>query len=418
MSQNIIIYKLGSKLYDLDMLGNKINVDEDKTNEFLDSRYIEKVFPQKERVKEMLMSGKRLTFYFGIDPTGPDIHLGNSTNLLLAKKLIGLGHKIIFLIGDFTARIGDPTGKESTRKSLSDTEIKKNTETYLKQVHKILPKKSFDLRYNSKWLRKMSFEDVIKLASHVTIQQMIARNMFQERIRQEKPIYEHEFLYPLAQGYDSVAMNVDGEIGGNDQTFNMLVGRDLVKSLLNKEKIVIATKLLEDPVTGKKIMNKSEGHYVSLNDSPQDIFGKIMAMADSMVIPLYAFATEVSDGKISEMKVRLEKGENPKSVKQELAFELVRMYHGEKEAEKARDEWERIFSKRELPEKIEEVPGDGVKLVDFITEHALAVSSSEAKRLLDQGAVSVNGEVLQEWGHTLNKGDIVRVGPRKFLKVF
>jgi len=397
------------------MFGNKVITDTHKIDELF-GRYVQAVFPSKERAKEILASGKKLRFYLGIDPTGPDIHLGHSTNFFVLKKLIELGHEVVLLIGDFTALIGDPTGKDTARRALSSEEINKNMRSYLKQALHILPKGKFELKYNSEWLEKLTFKDVIKLSSHFTQQQMIIRDMFQERLKADQPIYLNEFLYPLAQGYDSVAMQVDGEIGGNDQTFNMLVGRTLSKQLLDKDKIVITTWLLEDPITKKKIMNKSEGKYISLNDKAGDMYGKVMAINDSAVIPLFMHATEVLsssiDGEIHELSKT-----QPMKAKKQLAFELVKLHHGEKEAQKAKEEWENVFSKKELPENIQEVPGDGMKIVDFITEHALAPSSSEAKRLLDQGAVSINDEVVKEWSHILKKGDVVRVGPRKFLKV-
>ncbi len=397
------------------MFGNKVITDTHKIDELF-GRYVQAVFPSKERAKEILASGKKLRFYLGIDPTGPDIHLGHSTNFFVLKKLIELGHEVVLLIGDFTALIGDPTGKDTARRALSSEEINKNMRSYLKQALHILPKGKFELKYNSEWLEKLTFKDVIKLSSHFTQQQMIIRDMFQERLKADQPIYLNEFLYPLAQGYDSVAMQVDGEIGGNDLTFNMLVGRTLSKQLLDKDKIVITTWLLEDPITKKKIMNKSEGKYISLNDKAGDMYGKVMAINDSAVIPLFMHATEVLsssiDGEIHELSKT-----QPMKAKKQLAFELVKLHHGEKEAQKAKEEWENVFSKKELPENIQEVPGDGMKIVDFITEHALAPSSSEAKRLLDQGAVSINDEVVKEWSHILKKGDVVRVGPRKFLKV-
>ena len=200
----------------------------------------------------MMISGKQLVFYLGIDPTGPDIHLGHTTNLFVLKKLWGLGHKIILLIGDFTATIGDPTDKEAARRPLTEKEIKENMKTYLDQIHKILPKRSFETRYNSKWYKKMPVKEWLRITSLFTQQQMVSRDMFQERIKKDRPISLQEFVYPVLQGYDSVVMDVDGEIGGNDQMFNMLIGRDLLRKLKSREKIVIATKLLEDPATGKK----------------------------------------------------------------------------------------------------------------------------------------------------------------------
>ncbi len=397
------------------MFGTKVNTDENKVNELF-GRYVQAVFPSEEKAKEILRSGKKLKFYLGIDPTGPDIHLGHSTNFFVLKKLIDLGHEVILLIGDFTALIGDPTGKDSVRRALSQEEINKNMESYLKQALHILPKGKFELKHNSEWLRKLTFKDVIKLSGHFTHQQMIIRDMFQERIKADRPIYLNEFLYPLAQGYDSVAMDVDGEVGGNDQTFNMLVGRTLSKQLLNKDKIVITTWLLEDPVTKKKIMNKSEGQYISLNDEAKDMYGKVMAINDSAVMPLFTYATEVKLDLI-EGEIYEQFKQEPMEAKKRLAFELVKLHHGEKEAEKAADEWEKVFSRGELPTDIEEVLGEGMSLKDFITKNSMAISASEGKRFIDQGAVTVNGEHVKEWGYTLKSGDIVRVGPRKFLKV-
>src|SRR5258708_2341707 len=240
------------------MFGKDIKSTESEVNGFFDSvsRYIDTVLPSLEEAKKMFMSGQKLSFYLGIDPTGPDIHLGHSTNFFLLKKLIEMGHGVVLLIGDFTAQIGDPTGKSATRKALSREEVEINMASYLEQAVKILPRGKFKVRHNSEWHRNMTFQKVIEIASYFTVQQMIVRDMFQERIKKEEPIHLQEFLYPLVQGYDSVALETDAEIGGTDQTFNMLAGRTLEKKILGKEKLVITTKLLEDTLTKKKIMNK------------------------------------------------------------------------------------------------------------------------------------------------------------------
>lgn len=401
------------------MFGKSVDTNPKKIDEIF-GRYVQAVFPSTERVKQILSSGEKLRFYLGIDPTGPDIHLGHSTNFFVLKKLIELGHEVILLIGDFTALIGDPSGKDTARRALSSEEIKTNMETYLQQALHILPKGQFKLKYNSEWLGKLSFTDVIKLSSHFTQQQMIVRDMFQERLKAERPIYLNEFLYPLAQGYDSVAMEVDGEIGGNDQTFNMLVGRTLSKEMLGKDKIVLTTWLLEDPVTKKKIMNKSEGKLISLNDKPADMFGKVMAMNDSAIIPLFEYTTEVSIDKLEEVKTRL-KTENPITLKKELAFELVKLHHGENEAQKAAEEFDQVFSKGELPDDIQGFSGTGKMLLDFLVDNKLAESRSDAKRLFEQGAIRINQEAVNkikgDWNYELRKGDIIQVGPRKFAKV-
>lgn len=395
---------------------SNIETNKEKISEVF-NRYVESVFPSKEKAIEMLMSGKELVFYFGIDPTGPDIHLGHTTNFLVLKKIIDLGHKVIALIGDFTAQTGDPSGKDTTRKSLTEKEIKDNLQTYLKQLYKILPKGSFEVRYNSTWFKRMTLSEFRVLTRQFTVQQMIARDMFQNRIKKQESISLEEFLYPLMQGYDSVAMGVDGEIGGNDQTFNMLVGRDLVKTILNKEKVVIATKLLENPGTGKKLMNKSEGSYISLNDSAQNMFGKVMALPDEAILPLFGLTTEVSDQRLNETKDRLANGENPKILKEELAFELVKMYHGLKDAGLAQEEFEKVFTKKELPKEIKEYKLKSQEgILEIIINSGLVESRSEVKRLINQNAVTINGETVKDWESKVNPGDIINVGPRRFVK--
>ena len=392
------------------MFGTKV-IAEDKKIEDTLTRRIEAIFPSREEAVKKLKEGKKLRVYLGIDPTGPDLHLGHTIPLFFLKQLLELGHKPVLVIGDFTARIGDPTGKDATRKPLTEKEVKDNFKNYLDQLQKILPKGSFEVKYNGSWLSRMSFEDVIELASHATVQQMLARDMFQERIKNEKPIGIHEFLYPLMQGYDSVAMKIDGEVGGNDQTFNMLVGRDLEKKLLNKDKLVFATRLLVDAVSGKK-MSKTEGGLISLSDSPQDMFGKTMkTVPDEMTATVFELCTEKPGQWIEDRKK-----DTPYEFKKELAYELVRMYHGEKEAAKAIDEWDKVFSKGELPSEMETVSGIGQSLTSVIAGIS-RVSHTEAKKLLDQGAVRINDVVIKDWGHELKEGDIIQVGPKTFVKV-
>lgn len=395
------------------MFGSKVETDENKINELL-SRYVDTVFPSKEKAVEILKSGKRMSFYLGIDPTGPDIHLGHSTNFFILKKLVELGHNAILLIGDFTAQIGDPTGKENARKVLTPEEVKQNMRTYLEQAIKILPKGKFKVRYNSEWHRNMTFQRVIELSRHFTVQRMMERDMFQERLKKDEPIFLQEFLYPLVQGYDSVAMKIDGEIGGTDQTFNMLAGRKLVKQILNKEKIIITTKLLEDPVTKKKIMNKSEGRYISMNDSAQDMYGKVMAIPDSSIISLYEYVTEVPIQRVKEAEKRIQS--EPKIVKEEVALAIVTMYHGEKSAIKAQEEWDKVFSKGEIPSEMEEVKGKGI-LMQTTVVAGIIPSNSEFKRLIDQGAIKINNEIVKDWQVKDRPGDIVQIGPRRFVKI-
>lgn len=393
-----------------------IKTDKEEQVKMLFERYTEAVFPSREKALAMILGERPLVFYLGIDPTGPDIHLGNATNLLVLKKLQSWGHRIILLIGDFTAQTGDPSEKEATRRVLTEKKVEENMQTYLDQVHKILKPGSFEVKYNSAWLNKMSLADLRLITRQFTVQQMIIREMFQKRLKEQKPITLEEFLYPLMQGYDSVAMQVDGEVGGTDQTFNMLVGRELVSSLLRKEKIVVTTKLLEDPVTGRKIMNKSEGRYVALNDDPREMFGKVMAIPDHFIVPLYKLTTEAADEKINEAEERLSKKENPKNLKLELAFEIVALYHGPKEAEKAREEFEKVFSKKELPEEMPVFKVTGEMTTLALLGEWLKISKAEAKRLVEQGAVKVGEEVVRDWHYKISAGVVVRVGPHRFLK--
>lgn len=392
------------------------NIGKDKEVAELLSRYISKAYPSSEYVAQQLQSGKKLTFYFGIDPTGPDLHLGHSVGLLVMRKLSLLGHSTIILFGDFTAQIGDPTDKDATRKQLSFKEVKENVRTYKDQLKKVMRGAPFKIARNADWHKKLSFEDVIKLASNISVQQLITRDMFQKRLQEGKSIGLHEFLYPLMQGYDSVVMRVDGEVGGHDQTFNMLVGRDLEKRLLDKDKIVLATKFLEDPATGKKLMNKSEGTYIAVCDSPQSMFGKVMALPDSAILPLFEFATEVPLSIVDDIKTRLATGENPKTLKLELAVALVSMYSGDKNAIKARDEFQRIFAKGEVPENAPEIEASGKDLVIVLVEW-LKISNSEAKRLINDRAIKINQEIVTDWKHRLAPGDDLRVGSHRFAKI-
>ncbi|MBI2065305.1 MAG: tyrosine--tRNA ligase [Candidatus Yanofskybacteria bacterium] len=370
------------------------------------------VFPNVDEAIKILGS-RRCIVYLGIDPTGPDIHLGHTIPILFLKQLWKLGHTPVLVIGDFTARIGDPTGKESARKPLTEKEVRDNMKNYLSQIYKILPRGSFEVKYNSSWLAKMSFGDVIKLASNVTVQQMLQRDMFQKRLDSSQPIGLHEFLYPLMQGYDSVVMNIDGEVGGNDQTFNMLVGRDLEKKLVNKDKLVFATQLLVDATTGKK-MSKSEGGLISLSDTPGDMFGKTMAIPDGFIRGMFKLCTEKSMKWIDEHDEDIKT--QPYVYKKELAFELVKMYYGENEAKKAQENFAKVFSEGKNPDEIREIDNEG-DIVKTLAAAGGVTSNSEARRLIEQKAVRVNDVVVENWDHKLESGDIIKVGPRKFLKI-
>lgn len=393
--------------------------------ELLD-RYTEKVYPSREKLVDALRS-RQLTIYHGVDPTAPQLHFGHATNFLLLKGLQNLGHTVVLLIGDFTARIGDPTGKSQTRKSLTSKEVLDNSKTYREQAGKILDfsskKNPVLIRFNSTWLQKLIFEDMLRLAAHATVQQMIQRDMFQERIRAGKEIYVHEFLYPLMQGYDSVAMNVDGEVGGSDQTFNMLVGRDLVKAFLKKEKFVLTTPLLINPKTGKKLMSKSEGGYIALNDPPQEMYGKVMALPDEVVFSCLRLCTQVPLKEIAAIQESVQRGElSRRDAKAFLARESVRMYHGAERAEKAEKEFVRVFKEKQLPSNIPMVrveAGKSWTIDSLLVRIKLASSRSDARRLIEQGGVKVDGLVLKDEKTpvSIHKGMVIQVGKRKYAKI-
>ncbi|MCP6720185.1 MAG: tyrosine--tRNA ligase [Patescibacteria group bacterium] len=387
-------------------------------------RSVDKIYPSKQSLEEALLSGRKLKIYLGVDPTGPHLHLGHVTNLLVLKKFQSLGHQIIFLIGDFTGRIGDPSDRLAARKPLTEKEVRENLKTFKRQASKILrftgPNKAL-VKFNSSWHSKMKFEDVLRLAQNLTVQQLIKRAMFQKKLKEGKLIGLHEFLYPLMQGYDSVAMNVDMEIGGTDQTFNMLVGRDLMKILKRKEKFVLTTKLLINPETGSKLMNKSEGGLINLDDNPNDMFGKVMAINDKAIFTLAEFSTEMPINRISHLKKGVaERKINPRDAKLEIAFYVVKLCCDEKTAERSKREFIHVFSKKELPKKIPSLKIKKKKnnIVDLIAK-AQSTSKSEARRLIEQGAVKINSETKKNSREilTLQGGEILKLGKRHFFKI-
>ncbi|MEK7543116.1 MAG: tyrosine--tRNA ligase [Patescibacteria group bacterium] len=397
----------------------------DKTKLIKDAitRSVDKIYPSASELEKVLSSGKKLRIYHGIDPTSPHLHLGHATNLLTLRKFQDLGHEIILLIGDFTARIGDPSGKFSTRRVLTEEEITDNFKTFKAQAGKILRfggKNPVQIAFNSKWYDTMTFKDVIKLAQHVTVQQMLERDMFEERIKAGKPIGLHEFLYPIVQGYDSVALDTDMEIGGTDQTFNMLVGRELVKTYKHKEKFVLTTKLLINPKTEKKLMNKSEGGAINLDDEPNDMFGKVMAVNDAGIAPIAEFCTDTPIPKVARIKKGLSNGKsNPRDVKLEIAFEVVKLYHGEKSANGAREEWIRVFSKKETPDDVVELKvSKKISVVDLLLKAGIE-SKSEARRLIEQGGVKIGDKTKKDSSEILNLrgGEILKIGKRRFFRI-
>ena len=369
----------------------EINTDIQKIDEIL-SRSVDTVYPDKESLRNLLTSGKQISVYVGIDPTADYVHLGHSTNYLILERLHKLGHKIIVLVGDYTAMIGDPSDKTSARAQMTRKDVQHNLGSFKEQIAKILNFKDtenpIELKFNSEWLSKLRFEEIIKLATNFTVQQILERDMFEKRMAENKPLYVHEFFYPLMQGYDSVVLNIDLEIGGTDQTFNMLAGRILSRRYLNKEKFVLTTTLLTNPVTGEKMMSKSLGTGIGLNETPENIFGKIMALPDECMIQMFIDCTRLSKDKIKKKINRLKSGENPKDIKLELAHEITKMYHGQNVANATQISWENTFSNKGLPNFMQKIKAkSGSLLTDIFLDQKLVKSKTQARRLIKDGAV-------------------------------
>jgi len=400
----------------------KTNTDEKKIDEIL-SRSVAQILPKKEVLKKELLSGRRLKIYFGADPTGPQFHIGHATNFILLEKLRQLGHEIVILFGDFTAKIGDPTDKEAARRKLSDDEIEENVKTWKEQVSKVLnlEDKANPVKFlkNSAWHSKLTLSDTIELAAYFTVQQMIERDMFQKRLKDRKPIYLHEFIYPLLQGYDSVAMDVDMEVGGTDQIFNMLVGRTLQKKINRKEKFVFATPLLFNPKTGKKFMSKSEGTYIALGDNPTDMYGKTMAVPDEAMIQIFTDCTRAPLDEIRALEEQLQGGTNPRDIKMKLAFKLVKTYHNEGAAKSAQEIFIKTFKKGIMPDDAEEVVVEsGTLLVDVLLQSKLVPSKSEFRRLITGRAIEeVGGEIIENAEYSLVRDIDLKIGKKRFLKI-
>jgi tyrosyl-tRNA synthetase len=394
--------------------------DEINTKELL-SRGIQMVYPSLGFVEAKIKKGEKLTIYLGIDPTGPTLHLGHVIPLKILSRFQKMGHKVIMLLGDFTAMIGDPTDKTSARVALTHKQVMSNLKNYKKQASKILDfdgKNKAEIRFNSKWLGKMKFEDILHLASTTTVQQMLERDMFEKRMESGLPIYLHEFLYPLMQGYDSVAMKVDGEIGGNDQTFNMLAGRDLMKTLQNKEKFVITVKLLEDN-TGKK-MGKTEGNMVAISDSPSEMFGKVMSWNDSLIIPGFELCTDVPMTVMESIATDIVRGAlNPRDAKMRLAREIISVFYDEKKADEEQEKFIKTFQKKEIPDEVMEIstPKD-VLLVDIFLQNKIVASKGEHRRLVEEGAVSnISLDIKISDPNDIVKEGVYRIGKKRFCKI-
>src|SRR3989339_811561 len=381
----------------------KIITDKQKIDELLE-KGVEKIYPSKDEFRKRLLKGERIRLYCGYDPTASSLHIGNAITINKLAQFQALGHEVIFLVGSFTATIGDPTDKASARKKMTREEVDENSKLYKEQASAYLDfggDNPAQVMNNSTWNDKLSFKDLIELSAHFTVQQMIQRDMFQKRLQEEKPIYLHEFLYPLAQAYDSVSMDVDLEIGGNDQMFNMMCGRDLMKSLGMRDKFVMTLKILADE-QGKK-MGKSEGNAVFLSNTPEEMYGIIMSWSDGFIAPAFELATKKTMAEVKEIKKKLGEGVNPRDMKMKLAFEIVSIVHGEKRAREAEEYFVRIVQKKEIPEETE-----------------LTSSKGEARRMIQQNAVRVNGKVVADAEMEIEitkEGVLLQKGKRGFVRV-
>ena len=376
-----------------------------------------------EKLKGSIKTGQPLRIKTGFDPTAPDIHFGHTVLLRKMRQFQDLGHEVIFLIGDFTGMIGDPSGLSETRPALTREQVKANAQTYKEQVFKILDPEKTVLEFNSNWMDKMTSEQMIRLASCYTVARMLEREDYRTRFQQQRPISIHEFLYPLVQGYDSVALRADVELGGTDQRFNLLVGREIQKQYGQEPQVILMMPLLEG-TDGVQKMSKSLGNYIGINESPGEIFGKIMSISDDLMMRYYELLSTVPNQEFSRMKADMESGKlNPKNAKQRLAMEMVDRYHGEQAAAQARDQFEEVFSRKGLPEDIETVVldsgGEAAWLPRVLSETGMVSSNSEGKRMIGQGAVSVDGERAGDPEATLASGKeyLIKVGKRRFKKV-
>ena len=375
------------------------------------------------RLEKSRATGKPLRVKAGFDPTAPDLHLGHTVLIQKLKNFQDLGHQVIFLIGDFTGLIGDPTGKSETRPALTEEQIKANAATYERQIFKVLDPDKTIVDFNSRWMKPMQAQDLIRLAARHTVARMLEREDFHKRYTSQTPISIHEFLYPLIQGYDSVALEADVELGGTDQTFNLLVGRDLQREYGQQPQVVITLPLLEG-LDGVQKMSKSLGNYVGIDEAAKEMFGKLMSISDDLMVRYYELLTDITPEALARLKEDLASGaKHPRQVKEDLAKEIVVRYHSRTAAEHEAAEFIRVLRERELPEEIEEVTltiaEPTVWLPRLLTDAGLAAGTSEARRLISQGGVQVEGEKVTDAKVELAVGKtyLLKVGKRRFKKV-
>lgn len=381
------------------------------------------IIPEKEligKIERSVKENKPMNIKLGLDPTAPDIHLGHTVVLQKMRQFQDLGHQVIIIIGDFTGRIGDPTGKSETRKQLTEEQVQANAKTYMEQIFRILDPEKTQMRFNSEWLSPLTFVDVIELSAKYTVARMLERDDFTKRYRTGQAIGIHEFFYPLMQGYDSVALEADVELGGTDQKFNILMGRTLQKEYGQEPQIALFMPILEG-LDGVQKMSKSLGNYIGIDEAPNDMFGKTMSITDDLILRYFELATHVSLSDIKKMEEEMEQGANPRDYKIRLAKEIIGMFHSSEAADAAEENFKNVFAKNQIPDDIQEVEiaKEAIWIAKLLSELGLVSSSSEGRRMTKQGAVKIDGKkVIDEKIEIVPiEGMIVQVGKRKFAKI-
>ncbi len=372
-----------------------------------------------DELKEKLTKNKPLTVKLGLDPSAPDIHLGHTVVLRKLRQLQDLGHNIVIIIGDFTGKIGDPTGKSKARKALTTEQVLENAKTYEEQIFKVLDKKKTKVNFNSEWLSKMNFEDVIRLGAKMTVARMLERDDFKKRYENQMPISIHEFFYPLMQGFDSVEIKADIELGGTDQRFNLLMGRMLQKEFGQEPQCIIMMPLLEG-LDGINKMSKSLGNYIGIDEDAKVMFEKIMTIPDELIVKYFELVTDIHPDEVEKIKELLRDGTNPRDIKMQLGREIVELYHGKDAVKDAEDRFKLVFQRKEIPDDIKcvEVSKENLDLAEIITNNLLVKSKNEFRRLVVQGGVKVNGEKLGNIEDLiLSEEMIIQIGKKKFIKI-
>jgi tyrosyl-tRNA synthetase len=372
-----------------------------------------------KKIEKSLENNKPLIIKLGLDPSAPDIHLGHAVVLRKIKQMQDLGHRAVIVIGDFTGKIGDPTGKAKGRTALTDEEVLRNAKTYENQIFKVLDKDKTEVRFNSEWLSKLTFDKVLSLASTTTVARILEREDFSNRYKNNTPIGLHEFFYPLMQAYDSVELNADIELGGTDQTFNILMGRHLQKAMGKEEQIAIFMPIIEG-LDGVEKMSKSLGNYIGVNEEAEVMFKKVMEVKDNLIIKYFELATDLHPDKIQEIKKELENEKNPRDIKFELAKIITELYHGKEKTKEAINFYNKAFSKKEIPDNIREitVKGNTLNLIaKNLIEEGLVISKKELTRLVNQKGLKINNEVILDLNIEIKSGDVLKIGKKKFVKI-